>query len=170
LLASHASVVVAMGLVPAAARAAGGGLEIIPDPSRLVPLLVLFLILVPVLNRLLFQPLLGVLDEREQRIDGARSQAVELAQKAAVLLAQHEDAIRRAREVAHVEQTRLVEEARAAHQSTVGEARHAAEAEITGARAELASAAESVRASLGAEAEPLAREIAARLLGREAAT
>ena len=168
-LASQASAFLAMGLLAPRAAQASEGLEIIPDPHRLVPLLVLFVILVPVLNRLLFQPLLGVLDEREQRIDGSRARATELAQQAAVLLARHEDAIRKAREIAHAEQARVVEQARGQHQTTVGEARQAAEAEITGARAQLASAADSVRASLAAEAEPLAHEIAKRLLGREAA-
>jgi len=168
--ASFASVgAAALLLDPALAHASEGGLQIIPEPTRLLTLLVLFVILVPVLNKLLFQPLLGVLEERERRIDGARARATELAQQAAALLARHDDAIRRARETAHGEQVRVVEEARGQHQSTIGQARQAAEAEIAGARAELARATASVRASLAAEAEPIAREIAARLLGRSPA-
>lgn len=170
LLAAIAGIGVAGALlVPGAAYAAGGGLEIIPDLTRLLTLLVLFVILVPMLNKLLFRPLLGVLEERARRIEGSRSRATELAQQAASLLARHDEAIRQARENAHAELTRVVEEARSRHQAVVGEARSSAEAEITGARAELARATENVRGALGAEAEPLAREIAARLLGRSAA-
>jgi F-type H+-transporting ATPase subunit b len=155
-------------LAPAVAHASEGSLQIIPDPTRLLVLLVLFAILVPVLNALLFQPLLRVLDEREQRIAGARTRAVELSQQTESLLARHEEALRRAREVAHAEQQRVVEAARGEHQSTIGEARHLAEGEIAAARTEIQRAVERVRASLGAEAEPIARDIAARLLGRSA--
>jgi len=156
-------------LVPRIAAASEGGLEIYPDPTRLLVLLVLFVILVPVLNRLLFKPLLGVLDARAERIEGARVRAAELAQQAAALLARHDEAVRQARETAHVEQAGLVEEARRAHQATVGEARSAAEREVVGARGEIGRAAATARGALGAEAEPLAREITARLLGRSAA-
>jgi len=154
-------------LAPGVARAAGA-LNIIPEPWKVVQLLVLFVILVPVLNVLLFQPLLRVLEEREKRIDGARTRARDLASKAGALLAQHDEALRQAREVAHGEQLQIVEQARGSHRVTVGEARAAAERELAGARDELTRAADSVRASLGAEAEPIAREIAARLLGRSA--
>jgi len=150
----------------AVAQASEGSLQIIPDPTRVIVLLVLFVILVPVLNATLFQPLLHVLDEREQRIAGARTRATELAQQTAGLLARHEDALRRAREAAHAEQQRVVEAARGEHQSTIGDARHAAEGEIAAARTEIQRAVETARTSLRAEAEPIARDIAARLLGR----
>jgi F-type H+-transporting ATPase subunit b len=178
LLAVAASVGAAVLLLdPAPAYSAEGGLKIIPDgisgmnplrwrPWRLLSLIAMFVVLVPVLNALLFRPLLAVLDEREQRTAGARARATELAQQAGALVARHDDAIRRAREVAHAEQTRVVEEARTQHASTVGTARTAAESKIHDARLEIERATESVRASLAAEAEPIAREIAARLLGR----
>ncbi len=169
--ASHALVsglVAALGL-PQVAAASEDGLQIIPDPLTVVVLLALFVILVPVLNNLLFKPLLGVLDERAARIEGARARAAELAQQSAALLARHDEAVRQARETAHGEQVRLVEEARRAHQATVGEARAEAEREVHGARGEISRAADSARGVLGAEAEPLAREITARLLGRSAA-
>ena len=57
-------------LLPRIAAASEGGLEIYPDPLRLLVLLVLLVILVPVLDRLLFKPLLGVLDARAERIEG----------------------------------------------------------------------------------------------------
>lgn len=169
-----ASLALASGLVaslalPGVASASEDFLQIIPDPLQLVLLLGLFVVLVPVLNTLLFQPLLGVLDERAARIEGARARAAELAQQSAALLARHDEAVRRARETAHVEQVRLVEEARRAHQAAVGEARGAAEREVFDAREKISRSADSARTALGAEAEPLAREITARLLSRSAA-
>lgn len=156
-------------LAPRVAAASEDGLDIQPDWLTVLLLLALFVILVPVLDRMLFKPLIGVLEAREGRIEGARVRATELSQQAAALLARHDDAVRQAREAAHVEQVRLVEEARRAQQATVGEARTTAEREIVGARSEITRNAESVRGALGAEAEPLAREITARLLGRSAA-
>jgi F-type H+-transporting ATPase subunit b len=156
-------------LAPRIAIASEGGLNIQPDMWTLLLLLALFVILVPVLDRLLFKPLVGVLEAREGRIEGARVRATELSQQAAALLARHDDAVRQARETAHGEQVRLVEEARRAHQVTVGEARTTAEREIAGARGEISRNADSVRGALRAEAEPLAREITSRLLGRSAA-
>jgi len=156
-------------LAPQAAFASEEGLDIYPDPVRLLLLLGLFVILVPVLDRLLFKPLLGVLEAREARIEGARVRAAALSQQAAALLARHDEAIRQARDTAHALHVRLVEEARRTHQATVGEARSAAEHEIVGARGEISRNADSVRGALSAEAEPLAREITARLLGRSAA-
>jgi F-type H+-transporting ATPase subunit b len=153
-------------LEPSIAHASEGGLQIIPSLDRLIPLLVLFVILVPVLNALLFKPLLAVLEEREQSIDGARARAAELAQQAGALLARHDEAVRRAREIAHAEQVRVIDEARGQHAATIGAARETAEAEIVRARGEIASATQSVRATLAAEAEPIARDIAARLLDR----
>lgn len=160
------AVAAAVGLLAPGAAHASGALNIIPEPWKVVQLLVLFLILVPVLNAFLFQPLLRVLEEREHRIEGARTRARELSAQASALLARHDDALRQAREVAHGEQVQIVEQARGSHRATVGEARLAAEREVASARAELTRAADDVRASLGAEAEPLAREIAVRLLGR----
>jgi F-type H+-transporting ATPase subunit b len=154
--------------IPRVAVASEDGLQIIPDLGTVLLLLALFVVLVPVLNNLLFKPLLGVLDERAARIEGARARAAELAQQSAALLARHDEAVRQARETAHGEQVRLVEEARRAHQATVGEARSAAEREVHGAREEISRSADSARGTLGAETEPLAREIAARLLGRSA--
>jgi len=156
-------------LLAAAPARAEGGLEIIPEPTRVLVLLALFLALIPVLNTLVFRPVLAVLDEREKRIAGARARAAEVAGEAAALLAQHDAAVREAREAAQAERARSIDEARRAQQSAVNEAREVAEREITGARGQVAAAVGSARAQLRAEAESLAREVAERLLGRRLA-
>jgi F-type H+-transporting ATPase subunit b len=156
-------------LAPSLAHAAEGGLSILPDVKRLVVLLVLFLVLLPILNALLFQPLLRALEARDARIAGARARAADLAQQAATLLARHDDAIRQARERAHAEQVQIVEQARSDHHAAVGAARGEAERQLAEARVEITQAATGVRGSLQAEAESIAREIAARMLGRSAA-
>src|SRR5690606_37870075 len=96
------------------AHAAEEGLQLVPEPQRLLFLFVLFIVLVPLLNALLFRPLLRVLEERSQRIEGARARAAQLSARAAELVAKHEEAVRQVREVAQRERAQAVEEARRA--------------------------------------------------------
>jgi F-type H+-transporting ATPase subunit b len=160
---------VASTLAAGPAHAAEGGLVIIPDPVRLAVLLLLFLLLIPLLNQLVFRPLLAVLEERERRIDGARQRAADLARDAAELDRRHESALVEVRAAVHLERVREVEEARRQHQAVVGEARRAAAQEIAGTRADVEAAIAAARARLREEAAPLAREVAERLLGRSLA-
>jgi F-type H+-transporting ATPase subunit b len=148
------------------ARAAEGGLQLVPEPERLIFLLVLFLVLVPLLNALLFKPLLGVLEERGRRIEGARARAAELSTRAAALVAQHDEAVQGVRQSAHHERAQFVDEARRAHQGAIGEARAGAERRLAQTRDEIGAALEAARAQLRDAAGPLAREAAERLLGR----
>jgi F-type H+-transporting ATPase subunit b len=166
---AHAAAGLATLLAAAPARAAGGGLEILPDPPRLLVLLVLFLLLIPLLDRLVFRPLLGVLEERERRIEGARLRAAELAREAADLDRRHAGAVQEVRAAAHGERSQEIEQARRENQAALAEARLAAEREIAGTRADVAAAVEVARARLRGEVEPLAREVAERLLGRSLA-
>jgi F-type H+-transporting ATPase subunit b len=152
--------------VAAPARAAEGGLQLVPEPERLVFLLVLFVVLVPLLNALLFKPLLGVLDERGRRIEGARSRAAQLVTQAAALAARHDEAVGTVRAAANGERVQAVEEARRAHQAAIAAARAEAERQIAATRGEVGAALEGARSHLRADAESLAREVAARLLGR----
>jgi len=163
---SAGGVLVASLLAATPAQAAEGGLQLVPEPQRLLFLLVLFVVLVPLLNAFLFRPLFRVLEERTQRIDGARARASQLAARAAELVAKHEDAVRGVREVAQRERAQAVDEARRAHQLAIGQARGEAEKQIAATRDDVAAALEAARARLRADAEPLAREVAARLLGR----
>jgi F-type H+-transporting ATPase subunit b len=148
------------------ARAAEGGLQLVPEPERLIALLLLFLVLVPVLNALLFKPLLGVLEERGRRIEGARARAAELSTRSAALVAQHEEAVQAVRQAAHHERAKFVDEARRAHQAAIAGARADAERQLAATRSEIGAAIDTARNELRAAAEPLARQAAERLLGR----
>lgn len=161
----HRALAVLVALAAGPAQASEG-LELVPEPDRLIFLLVLFLVLVPLLNAVLFKPLLGVLEERGRRIEGARARAGELASRAAALAAQHEEAVQAVRQAAHQERARFVDEARRAHQGAIGEARSQAEHRLVETRAEIGTALEAARAELRGAATALAREVAERLLGR----
>jgi F-type H+-transporting ATPase subunit b len=163
-----ASAGIASAWVARPALAAGGGIEILPDWTGLLPiLLVLFALLIFPVNRLIFVPLFRVLDEREQRIDGARARALQVDGEAEQVLSRYADAVAQARAEAAGERKTRLDGARAEEKQETSGARAAAEAEIDRARGELDAALEQARRGLRPEAEALAREAAARILGRE---
>jgi F0F1-type ATP synthase membrane subunit b/b' len=148
------------------ALAAGGGIEIIPDPLKLVALILLFAAVVAPVNKLILQPMLGVLEERSERIDGTRDRAAAVAREADEVLGAYESGVARAREQAEAERRRIVDEARHAETRTLARERGDAEQQIEKARAEVDQALEQARAGLRSEARDLARQAAERVLGR----
>ena len=159
-------VAAALVLCASPARAAEGGLSIFPDPIQLAVLLAVFLVLVIPVNAVLVRPLLRTLDERAQRIEGARSRAAVLAQEADATLARHRSAIEAARAQAERERRAAVEAARGEQSRLTKLARAAAELEIERARGGIRGALVEARDVLRSDAEVLAREVVARVLGR----
>jgi len=148
------------------ASASEGTLEIIPDLRLVALLIVLFLILVPVLQRLLFAPLLGVLDEREQKIEGTQARAAELNQAAEAELARHEAALRAARAEAERAHKATLTSAQTHHAESVAAARGESQRIVESARREISAALGEARRVLQTQTRELAREAAARILGR----
>jgi F-type H+-transporting ATPase subunit b len=149
------------------ALAAEGNIVLLPDWSGKLPAMVLLLaLLIFPLNALLFRPVLRALDAREERIAGTRARAGKLAGEADALLARYEQAIRETREEAERERRASLGEARARAAAAAAEARAATEREIESARRRLAEEAERARGALRPQVAALAREAAARVLGR----
>ncbi|MGI9432762.1 MAG: ATP synthase F0 subunit B [Myxococcota bacterium] len=149
------------------AQAASGGLEIFPDPYRLVLLIVLFTLLIWPANAVLWRPVLDALEERGNQIQGSRDRAEKIAAEADTVLAQYEEAVTRARTAAESERRGLLDQARSAQGDITATARTAAEEHISGARDEIGAALDEARGQLRGEAESLARAAASSVLGRE---
>ena len=148
------------------AFAAGDSLEIFPDPKRLIALIVLFAALVIPVNKWVFKPLFRVLDGREERIAGARARAERLAGEADAIVEQYETALRGTREDAERARREQLDAARRDTLDTTGAARAEAEGEVETARLALRESLETARTTLRAQSRELAREAAARVLGR----
>jgi len=131
------------------AHAAEGGLEIFPD-QRVLVLIAFFLLLVYPAQKLLFAPLLRVIDERRDRIDGARGRADDLSREADEVLGQYEAAAQVARESAEQGRRSALEQARRDQTRVTAEARNDAGGVITHARAEVELALADARAQLRA--------------------
>jgi len=149
------------------AQAASGGLEIFPDPYRLVMLMVLFVLLIWPANALLWRPVLGALEKRGDQIQGSRDRADKIAAEADVVLARYEEAVTRARTAAESERRVLIDQARSAQGEITANARGAAEEKISGARQEIDAALDEARGQLRGQAESLAKAAASSVLGRE---
>ena len=129
--------------------------------------MVLFLLMIAPVNRIVLKPLLRVLDERSAKIEGARKRAGEISAQAEVVLG----AVR-ARSGGGSQAGRGASQGRArraraaSRRSLLAEARQRAESEVAGARSGIAGALAGARAELRGGTEALAREAAARVLGR----
>jgi F-type H+-transporting ATPase subunit b len=151
---------------PRAAAASSGSLEIFPDPVLLGVLIVLFLALIVPCQKLLFEPLLRVLDERKARIEGRELQAREIEQDANQVQGRYETQIDGARTRAQQARRDALDAARAEHARLTHQARSAAESEVASGRSAVQQALDSARAQLSDDAEALAREAASQVLGR----
>jgi F-type H+-transporting ATPase subunit b len=130
---------------------------------------ILFVLLWLVLNKILFQPYLQLLSEREQKTTGAQHDSSDLEHEAAALRAQYEEKIARARSTAAAERERILQIAREERESILGQARQDAEQHLARVRQEIATALETERRLASVEAVAIAGEIAGKLLGRKVA-
>ena len=142
-------------------------LKVFPDVFGKLPLLVLlfFALVVPV-NELVLKPVFRVLDAREEKITGTRQRADRLAADADEILQRYEQTIREARNDAEQDRKQTLERARAEGVAMTTDVRSESKQEVARARAEVAAALEEARTELRARSQELAREVAARALGR----
>lgn len=141
-------------------------LNIIPDPILVLVQAFPFFVLIYGLNAILFKPMLAYLKERESATAGAKEEAEELQEKAALKLTQWEAALARAlAEVAEFRTTKRLE-AQAAYAKRVAAARAEAEVHIADAVDVIAGEAALAREQIAPMARSLSAEMASRALGR----
>ena len=142
-------------------------LNLVPNTTIMVGLLIAFLLLVYPLNALLFKPIFRVLEEREERIAGARRRADQLEGEANDVIDRYRGAVNEVRDEAEQARRAQLESARSKQVDITTAAREAAEVEIDRARSEIRGAVDDARSSLRNEVESLARQAAERIAGRE---
>jgi F-type H+-transporting ATPase subunit b len=130
---------------------------------------ILFVVLWLILNKVLFQPYLKLLDERERRTAGAQHDSTELEHEGARLRAQYEEKVAQAQSLAAGERERLLQTARQEREKILAQARQEAERILTRRRHEIATALEAERRLAAAEAATIGAEIASKVLGRKVA-
>jgi F-type H+-transporting ATPase subunit b len=147
------------------AFAEGGGDIISPDGS-LVFVLILFIILVFVLNRILFRPIGRVLDERQTLTEGAANEARAARRTYEARLADYEATIRQARAESykHSEKERALAAEERRH--LIDEAKLHAHEQIERGKQEIEQQVVLARAALESESRQIAERISRTVLGR----
>jgi F-type H+-transporting ATPase subunit b len=128
--------------------------------------IILFLLLWAILNKLLFRPYLALLDERERKTSGARTEIVGLEHQAERLKAEYDEKIAQAQAAGNVAKETILNEARQRREELLARVRAEAGSALERVRQELASQMEKERQLAAAEAASLAREMVRKILGR----
>ncbi len=143
-------------------------LQILPDLTLVIQI-GLFLLFIWVMNALLFRPTLRVIEDRQERIEGARLRAGELQERIEETVAKHAAQIRDARMNGERERARLVQEATAEEERIASEGRERAARSTAEIREAIARDAGVARGELEGRAREFAALIAEQVLGRRVA-
>jgi len=126
------------------------------------------LLLTALLNRLLFKPVLRVMEERERAIRSARELADRSADNARLASAEFEKKTAEARAELYRQMDEMRRAAMTERADIMTRTRAEAESEIAAATAKLTAEAEEARRRLSTEADALGAAVAERILGRKA--
>ena len=130
---------------------------------------VLFVILWLVLNKLLFQPYLKLLEEREHKTIGAQQDSFDLDREGARLRAQYLEKIAQAQSAGYAAKERILQAAREEREKVLGQARQEAADHLERVRQEIAAAVEKERRLASAEGAAVAADMVSKVLGRRVA-
>ena len=127
----------------------------------------LFLVLFVGLKPLLFDPMLKLFEERERRTLGAKKDAREMDKKSAGAQAKYEAEMQKARGAANAERDKLRAEGQKTETEILAKVRASTSQTLEEGRKKAADELAKARAQLKTDAAVLAKELAARVLGRE---
>ena len=130
---------------------------------------VLFVISWLFLKKILFQPYLKLLEERERKTTGAQHDSTDLEREGARLRAQYEEKIAQAQAAAQAAKEEILQSGRLEREKILGEARAEAAQILERVRQEIAAAVGEERRRAATEASALAAEMASKALGRKVA-
>lgn len=147
-----------------AAAAEGGGGSLIEVNRSLLVQLVNFLILLVVLYRFMYRPLVGALEGRSSAIRQQLAEAQAAREEAQRQLASMEERIRSAQAEAQATRERALREAADLRERLAAEARQEATRLLESAQAQIAQEVRRARGELRAEVGALATQVAERLI------
>jgi F-type H+-transporting ATPase subunit b len=130
---------------------------------------ILFLVLWLILNKLLFQPYLHLLEERERKTSGAQHDSTDLEFEGARLKAQYEESIAQAQAAGYAAKDAILQEGRQQREKILNQARQEAALTLEQTRSEVVAAMERERGLAAAEVAAVAGDMAAKVLGRRVA-
>jgi len=126
-----------------------------------------FLVLLLILNKFLYKPILNLLDERRRRLEDSEKLVSDLKEKISRQWEQYEAELQRARISALAEREKLKAEGSEAERKLLEEAREQASKLMHEARRRLDEESQKAREVLKAQAQTLGLEMAEKILGRQ---
>jgi F-type H+-transporting ATPase subunit b len=136
--------------------------------GSIIPAILVFLVLVVALNRLLFQPILKVQEERESRTTGLMTQTRKKLDHNLELFDQYQTAIKNCRLEGYRRQEQVRAEAMKNRAEALAQARSDAEKLMQESRDFIQAQVQAAKAKLDYEAREIAGGIAASILRRTA--
>jgi F-type H+-transporting ATPase subunit b len=128
--------------------------------------IVLFVVLWVILNKLLFQPYLHLLEEREHQTTGAQHDSVDLEYEGAKLKAQFDEKMAQGQAAGYAAKEAINQDARQQREKILGQARAAAARSLEQVRQEVATAMEQEKRLAAAEVNAVAADMVNKVLGR----
>ena len=135
--------------------------------QSLIIQIVNFIIFLFILNYLIFKPVVRVLNERRERIDGTMEKAQLLEAEVQKKLEEYEQRIEEAKSQAANEKERLRRQGESISKEMVEKARKELARDIPIIRKQIAGETDRARRELEKMAQEMARDVACRVLGRE---
>ena len=130
--------------------------------------IVIFIAAIFILNKLVFKPFIELIDKREKLTKGALQEAKELEDKVKGIILEYEAKLNEARVQAQEERNKIVKEAETAANGIISKAREETAGLIDEAKKKLESETQVIKEKLMGDVQILAKEIASKVLGREA--
>ncbi|PLX88863.1 MAG: hypothetical protein C0618_02940 [Desulfuromonas sp.] len=128
-----------------------------------------FFVLLAVLNKLLYRPLLNILEQRRSTIDGSHQKAEDLQVEIEEKMARYQQQLSDAKAAASKERNALKQTALAEESTVLAEANKKAAGRLQEIKSQVAVEADAAGKTLRADAADLAGQIATKVLGRQLA-
>jgi len=125
-----------------------------------------FLVLLWLLNKFLYKPILGVLDERRRRMEASERSVREFQERASIQWEQYQAELQKAKSAAAAEKEKLKAEGTEAERKLLEQARLEASRSVEESRKILEEQLQQARQALRAQADTLGLEMAEKILGR----
>lgn len=130
--------------------------------------IVIFIAAIYILNSLVFKPFMELIDRRDKLTKGAIKEAKELEEKVKEIILEYEARLNEARAQAIDERNKIVREGESAAAAVVSKVREETSGLLDDAKKKLEAETVVIKEKLKGDVELLSKEIAARVLGREA--
>ena len=125
-----------------------------------------FLVLLVALHFILFKPILGIMQERQQTVSGAFTESKSAQEKVQALLEQYNTSLAESKQRATAAYSALYQQGLDAQRDMIAAERTKASELLDKARGEIEAASTAARAEIRKEAEMLSQDISSKLLGR----